>query len=372
MFLVGFNITYLSPELLASMQGANEVGLHFSAVPKVYISPDIEVFEAIVSDTREVIIDDSLQFKLRVLNISSNELTKIPANMNVLSELQIINFNDNKISTVDLSLFNGLEKLARILLGKNRISQFTLSHSKLPNLTHLVLEGNELDHMPLKLQSIPSLQELSLRKNKLQFVEMSQFNGLPNLKLLDLSDNRIQIGSISEVNLPSLETLKLKNCALLELDLFGWIVPKLKHLHVQDNRLDYLGNFPDSTVRPATKSHLELHGTGNRWSCTWLQKIHHWITFVGQQEYRPCHKYVAKVCCFESDYNQDLKTDRRIQAAKNQNRQLYGMMGAQLGELTRVEESVARFERRLEGLEQQIAVMSGLLRSVLDKLEHKS
>ncbi|XP_055597683.1 uncharacterized protein LOC129747466 [Uranotaenia lowii] len=362
-------IKHLSGEILLTDTCLTDLIVYYSTVPKMDLVPIIQTCAVHASTLQQIVIDPgNQQYNLRVLNVTSNEMKQLPDHLHLLKLLESIDFNDNQIEVLNFDSFKGLGLLKSIYLEKNKICEWYLNSISLPSLVKLNVANNAIQWIPNNVSLLASLEELNLRKNKLQFVEMSIFNRLIHLKQLDLSENQLLIGSIAPVVLPSLEMLALKNCALPELDMYRWKLPKLRLLYLQANRLQYINHFPEDSFGERGK--LELHGTENRWSCTWLQQRKNRVMFVGRQDYQHCSKYVHKVCCFEGDYNLEYRADQRVQAVKNQNRQIFRELGEQREMIRQMGSKVERLEAAMAGVEKKIDETVELVKSFVKQLEN--
>ncbi|XP_073955146.1 toll-like receptor 7 [Choristoneura fumiferana] len=138
--------------------------------------------------------------ELQVLDLGKNNLKVIPSEVFCpLGNLQVLNFTQNKIKSVD-----------RLGFGKNCGS----------GLRSLDLSDNDLKSLSDESQitGLKNLQELRLQNNNITDISSETFNGLISLRILNVSYNNLQIvpeGTFS--NTKELREMYLNNNQLFEL-----------------------------------------------------------------------------------------------------------------------------------------------------------
>lgn len=138
--------------------------------------------------------------ELQVLDLGKNNLKAIPSEVFCpLGNLQVLNFTQNKIKSVD-----------RLGFGKNCGS----------GLRSLDLSDNDLKSLSDESQitGLKNLQELRLQNNNITDISSETFNGLISLRILNVSYNNLQIvpeGTFS--NTKELREMYLNNNQLFEL-----------------------------------------------------------------------------------------------------------------------------------------------------------
>uniref|UniRef100_A0A8C9PNS1 Fibronectin leucine rich transmembrane protein 1 n=1 Tax=Spermophilus dauricus TaxID=99837 RepID=A0A8C9PNS1_SPEDA len=132
---------------------------------------------------------DSKQLKL--LFLSRNHLSSIPSGLpHTLEEQQL---DDNRISTIPLHAFKGLNSLRRLVLDGNLLANQRIADdtfSRLQNLTELSLVRNSLAAPPLNLPSA-HLQKLYLQDNAISHIPYNTLAKMRELERLDLSNNNL-------------------------------------------------------------------------------------------------------------------------------------------------------------------------------------
>ncbi|UXI14718.1 leucine-rich repeat protein [Sarcoptes scabiei] len=127
---------------------------------------------------------------LRRLNLSENFLTEIATNIDQCwPNLEVLNLSRNKLKSLPQSL-SKLEKLRCIYLNDNQLNFEGIPNSigKLYNLEVFMASNNNLESIPEGVFRCGKLKKLILSKNKLiTLPEAIHF--LTDLKLLDVNDN---------------------------------------------------------------------------------------------------------------------------------------------------------------------------------------
>ncbi|XP_050396315.1 slit homolog 2 protein [Patella vulgata] len=147
------------------------------------------------------------------LKLGDNEITRVKAEglFSKLSNLQVLELNDNKIEIIEEGTFAGASQLTDLQLTNNRLTQ----------LSGKIFAGLE------------NVKTLMLRGNKITCINNSTFTETPRLRLLSIYDNQIRcIMKGSFDRLYYLSTLNLManpfncNCHL------GWLSKWLKQRNV--------------------------------------------------------------------------------------------------------------------------------------------
>ena len=162
--------------------------------------------------THAVMIIYSL--KIISLDLSQNNLIDLQAKSfhNILSYLEELNLLGNRLSALDIGLFNGLHALLLLDLSRNRLRDISEElFWDLDNLSHLLLERNELTTIPHRLfKNLVNLKILNLAENQISKIDAKLFVGLSSLEELHLIKNQIhQLNSELFYDLRQLKQLHL-------------------------------------------------------------------------------------------------------------------------------------------------------------------
>jgi Leucine-rich repeat (LRR) protein len=147
-----------------------------------------------------------------VLDLSSLDLVAIPKELlSLFPKLKVLNLSMNELTKIDLS---DLRELTHLNLDYNRLFEIDLSHQK--NLSHLSLKDASFYHLEkLDLSHLQKLKELNLSYLGKGFFGLGRarplevdLSGLTNLVVLDISnlDENVII-NIDKKNYPNLKSL---------------------------------------------------------------------------------------------------------------------------------------------------------------------
>ena len=150
---------------------------------------------------------------MTVLSLAYNNLSgTIPAELGDLSELQRLWLQSNNLSGTIPAELGNLDSLEWLQLYENQLTgEIPAELGDLSELRQLYLWGNELSgEIPVELGNLANLQELSLSQNTLSGEIPSELGGLTSLQYLWLHDNQLT-GPIPSwlVNLTELRELSL-------------------------------------------------------------------------------------------------------------------------------------------------------------------
>ncbi|EAT41092.1 AAEL007231-PA [Aedes aegypti] len=335
---------------------------------EVQIPTTLESLLITRSHTRQLIIENTdkrYRYAMHTLVLVDNELSDLPR-IDQLVHLKSFSIANNLLEKINLTEFGGLNELESVDLSSNRICEIVIEAVNLLSLHKLDLSQNKLKRLPQNLGQLESLETLVLHHNKLEYIEMSHLNGLTKVKVLDLRSNNLLIGSLAPVLLPALEILRLESCRLHQLDMHGIETPKLKKLHLEDNKLEYVEAFFEDVYQGAG---MELFGDRNPWNCNWLQDKHPRVKFVVQQDRQTCRRFVKNVCCAGSDYATERKADRRLQVVQEQNRMIYKVLEDQQDKLRVTGGNCEIMGNRLSKIESTLGEIISLVKMMAVKID---
>lgn len=145
----------------------------------------------------------SVQF----IDASENNLTRIgkeELHLNVV----ILTLSDNKISEVEEGAFSQLDKLSKLELQNNYLTEIPQISS---TVHHLNIQSNMINHM--ETDSFPQnsqLEELFLQRNLISNITQNVFRNIPLLTKLSIGENLIQnLSSRLFYNVPNLSHLNI-------------------------------------------------------------------------------------------------------------------------------------------------------------------
>ena len=185
--------------------------------------------------------------KLKIFEISSNELTKFPNDLCNIESLEEVTIFHNFLEEVDDNITK-LSNLKYLNLSNNLLRTFPKSICDLQQLQYLNLYGNSIQSITEPLENLVNLRELSLHTNKLTFFPNVILN-MENLEKLDLSSNKIKKIPYSIQGLKNLRKFIISNNPLN-----SSITLNLKHLQF----LNLSNNVNDVLLHPQNKD-IEIY-----------------------------------------------------------------------------------------------------------------
>ncbi|ERE67712.1 putative protein flightless-1 like protein [Cricetulus griseus] len=203
---------------------------------------------------------------LSVLDLSHNQLTECPRELENAKNMLVLNLSHNSIDSIPNQLFINLTDLLYLDLSENRLESLPPQMRRLVHLQTLVLNGNPLLHaqlrqlpammalqtlhlrntqrtqsnLPTSLEGLSNLSDVDLSCNDLTRVPECLYT-LPNLHRLNLSSNQIAELSLCIDQWVHLETLNLSRNQLTSLPSAICKLTKLKKLYLNSNKLDFDG-----------------------------------------------------------------------------------------------------------------------------------
>ncbi|KAM3113261.1 COR domain-containing protein [Phormidesmis sp. 146-33] len=132
-----------------------------------------------------------LDLEGRQYDREESNLTRIPAEVFELKQLEILNLSFNKITVIPDAITQ-LQNLTVLDLSNNRIAVISDAIGQLKNLTKLDLFDNQITVIPDSIAHLKSLTELYLYNNRITVIP-NAITHLQNLSELDLSINQITV-----------------------------------------------------------------------------------------------------------------------------------------------------------------------------------
>ena len=222
---------------------------------------------------------------IRIIDVSENVITDIPASISVVTEkLILFSAANNKIRDIAPTVFENLTSVVAIDLSRNMILKIPtdflglnsgmktlkLSHNTvglLPkeiflctlNITYIKFNGMALnDDVWFQFKHLTRLQFLNLKNNNIQSFDKKVLSEMKELILLDLSDNNLL--SISNQLFKSQSELKVLNLTgnkitFIKKDAFMGLNNLFK-LYIQQNNIQSI--HPDAFIELSNLAQLNL------------------------------------------------------------------------------------------------------------------
>ncbi|XP_033945941.1 protein flightless-1 homolog [Pseudochaenichthys georgianus] len=283
------------PEELASLQKLEHLSVSHNSLTTLHGElsslPNLRAVVARANNLKNSgVPDDIFQLDdLSVLDLSFNQLTEIPRDLENSRNMLVLNLSHNGIDAIPNQLFINLTDLLYLDLSDNKLDSLPPQMRRLVHLQTLTLNNNPLMHAQLRqLPAMVALQTLHLRNTQRTQTNMpTSLEGLTHLADVDLSGNDLSrvpeclytLGSLKRLNLSSnqitelslcidqwtqLETLNLSRNQLTSLPSAICKLSKLKKLYVNSNKLDFdgvppgVGKLSSLTEFMAANNNLEL------------------------------------------------------------------------------------------------------------------
>ncbi|XP_072337333.1 protein flightless-1 homolog isoform X2 [Scyliorhinus torazame] len=201
-----------------------------------------------------------------MLDLSYNQLTEIPRELENAKNMLVLNLSRNSIDNIPNQLFINLTDLLYLDLSDNNLESLPPQMRRLVHLQTLILNNNPLMHAQLRqLPAMTALQTLHLRNTqRTQSNLPTSLEGLSSLLDVDISCNdlsrvpeclytlsslrrlNLSTNQISELSLcidqwTQLEMLNLSRNQLTSLPSAICKLVKLKKLYLNSNKLDFDG-----------------------------------------------------------------------------------------------------------------------------------
>lgn len=128
--------------------------------------------------------------KVRKLNLSNKEITKLPEDIIKLTTVRSIDLSYNSLTEFPLELTK-MPQIRSLLLFRNQIENIPPAIGQLRNLNLLDISFNKIETLPPEIGEMMNLQTLDIGYNKLKTLPL-EFINLTSLKKLYLEKNPIE------------------------------------------------------------------------------------------------------------------------------------------------------------------------------------
>lgn len=197
-----------------------------------------DLTKLLLSSNQLTQLPDDIQLlpALTTLDLHDNQISSLPNTLGELKELQQLRVNNNQLTSLPVEVC-ALKNLRSLTLQQNQLENLPDALEQLGNLTELDVSNNQLTGLPPGLGRLASLQKLQLCHNKLSSLPDS-LSQLTNVKLLDCSNNQLSDVPASLSGMLALEQLYLRHNKLRLLPQLP--APSLKELYVGNNQIERL------------------------------------------------------------------------------------------------------------------------------------
>ncbi|CAL8088647.1 unnamed protein product [Calicophoron daubneyi] len=166
---------------------------------------------------KSLIPADLLHWKSLIeLDLGSNHLTGLPAEIKAFENMEILKLNFNQLKALPAEI-GSLAKLRILNVESNQLEELPDTLGGLVSLQEFSLLGNLLTTFPKSIGSLPKLKLLNASENDIQSIP-PEIGDLPLLENLYLSDNSNLNMLPAELSLcKNLKILTLENCPLSDM-----------------------------------------------------------------------------------------------------------------------------------------------------------
>lgn len=177
---------------------------------------------------------------LKVLNLEGNGLVGVKRKeLNSLGNIEKIYLTNNSLSSIEDGVFSNQKYLRYLDVSNNKLNYFSLNNT--PMLDHINLANNLLDARSLyNINNTKSLKTLILSSNKIVDVDPYTFRKFSALEALSLGDNNVTLKDHLFEGLFNLEHLSLRNNSIERLpSLLFRNLTNLRSLDLSFNKIKY-------------------------------------------------------------------------------------------------------------------------------------
>lgn len=202
-------------------------------------------------------IDYSKLSSLEILDLSSNQLTKLPESILSLQKLENLYLENNKITLPDSfkGKLNSLKELSLFGCGLNSIPECIF---ELEGLNQLVLNNNIIKVVPSDIEKLVNLTELYIGNCGLTAFPENILK-LPNIFTLSLGYNNIVSIPEEIKKLNKLEYLSIYDCGLKEFPKQLLSCEKLSILNLANNNITAI---PEEISKLSNLTNLDIRDCG--------------------------------------------------------------------------------------------------------------
>ena len=174
--------------------------------------------------------------KVELMNLSQNKLGCIPRILTLMPTINDLSLDKNEIEQIEPSIVL-LTRLTRLSLSSNRIARIHPSVFKLTSLNFLNLTENKLHKIPGQIELLTDLVSLGLGSNSLEEIPLEMCS-LTSLRQLVLFGNKLRVLPTAFSRLTKLEVLTLSQNSLVRFpSLLAESLVALKELWLTHNKI---------------------------------------------------------------------------------------------------------------------------------------
>ena len=178
--------------------------------------------------------------QLQVLCLSNNQITEIPEEIQYLTQLHSFDLSDNLITKIPKEI-RYLMQLQALFLSDNLIKEIPQEIKYLTQLQELYLDDNKITEIPKEIKYLTQLQTLWLYSNQIKKIP-EQIKYLTQLKELYIFDNQISKISQEIQYLVQLYAVDFSENHIIEIPLEIINLRNLRYIAYHGNIIENLNN----------------------------------------------------------------------------------------------------------------------------------
>ncbi|CCD26504.1 adenylate cyclase NDAI_0H03310 [Naumovozyma dairenensis CBS 421] len=181
---------------LSGMTNLRTLNLRYNRVASIKSSA-ANLQNLFLTDNRISTFEDSLP-KLRALELQENPITSILFKSSTLSDAQLpthltsLSLSKAKLSHLPGNVFKNLSKLEKLELSENNLSRLPVEIASLSKLVYLSAARNKLEGLPSEFSNLKNLRSLDIHTNNIR----EFFDGMENIELTFLNISSNAFGSL--------------------------------------------------------------------------------------------------------------------------------------------------------------------------------
>jgi Leucine-rich repeat (LRR) protein/predicted transcriptional regulator YdeE len=176
--------------------------------------------------------------RLRVLNLSNNNIQTIPTEISELDSLRKLYLAKNELSILPSGI-GGMGALEELFINNNQLNWNALPEEigQLNKLQLLKLTNNKISYIPIEIGEIETLKYCYLDSNEI--VEIPESIGqLSNLEILGVGYNKIEDVPVNINQLDKMISVDFSHNKLQQINAGVSYMPNLIHLDISNNQIN--------------------------------------------------------------------------------------------------------------------------------------
>ena len=209
---------------------------------------------------------------LQYFDVSHNELTELPLDISLLTDLESLNCSHNQLTDMS-QIFEQLKRLKELDLSFNQFQQLPSVVFTMKSLTRLNLEHNCLSGIDIDLLNLKRLKFLIADHNQLELIDSIDFSQLKKLEYIHCAHNQLIKFPRGLQQLNYLKNVNLSNNRLKSFPIDILLINTLDVLNLSHNLIVKLPPMPVAYKRSTMIFSIDL-------SSNQLNKFYDYLLFI--------------------------------------------------------------------------------------------